>query len=103
MLYEVPLLTADSGHAIVAWWRCTATVTATATAIGTPTRMPGAAHVLHAGQVLHCTEHVVIDTEASQLEQAVNGTRVHYIDTFATSPTRARALAEERAHQLHEA
>lgn len=102
ILHTVPLLTAEGGHTIVTWWRCAATVTATTTTIAEPARMPGASHLLLPGQQLPCTERVIVDDVASQLERAVSGTHVHYIQAYATSPRRARDLAAHRARELRE-
>lgn len=99
----VPLLIGHTGHSVIAWWRCTATVTATETTIGTPTRMPGASHLLLPGQRIPVTERVVVDDIATRMEHLVNGAHVHYIQAYAIDPQRARHLAEQHAHQLRQA
>jgi hypothetical protein len=93
----VPMLTPGAGHRVVAWWRCQAVVRADTVEIGEPTRLAGAARLLHPGEVVEGEEQVREDLAAGELARAVHGEQVRHATALALSARRARELAEQWA------
>lgn len=80
------------------WW-CRATVTAGTVAVSVAERLPGASELL-VGMPTDPVERVVVDEQASELESAVQGHSVSYVDAYAESPDRARELVTAAAEDL---
>jgi hypothetical protein len=94
-----PLIRPGTPVLVAQTWRCRATVTAGAVAVGTAERLPGASELL-VGMPIDPVERVVVDEQAGELESTVRGQTVAYVDAYAESPDRARELVTAAAEDL---
>lgn len=94
-----PLIQPGTPVLVAQTWRCRATVTAGTVAVGAAERLPGAAELL-VGMPVDPVERVVVDEHAGELESAILGQVVAYVDAYAESPDRARELVTAAAEDL---
>jgi hypothetical protein len=94
-----PLIRPETPVVVVQTWRCRATVTAGRVAVGAAERLPGASELL-VDMPVDPVERVVVDEQAGELESAVRGHDVSYVDAYAESPDRARGLVAAAAKDL---